>query len=113
MLSLALAVAVGLLVANPLAAVAASGPTTAHSSYLSAISCPTASVCVAVGALETDLDTASGRLTGGSFQALAVRTTDGGKTWVPVGLPSIDASLSAVTCWSAAQCVAVGATEVI
>lgn len=106
-------VAAGLLVANPAPALAVtSGPTTAHSSYLSAISCPTASVCVAVGAYETDLDSASGRLTGGSLQALAVRTTNGGKTWVPVGLPVVDARLLAVSCWSAAQCVAVGATQV-
>ena len=110
---LALVAAVSLFVANPPpAAAVTNGPTTAHSSYLSAISCPTAMVCVAVGALETDIDSASGRLIGGSFQAMAVRTTDAGKTWVPVELPVLDASLSAVSCWSAAQCVAVGATHV-
>jgi len=111
--TLALVAAVSLFVANPPpAAAVTNGPTTAHSSYLSAISCPTATVCVAVGAVETDIDSASGRLIGGSFQAMAVRTTDAGKSWVPVELPVLDASLSAVSCWSAAQCVAVGATHV-
>jgi hypothetical protein len=100
-------------VAGPLLAAAASEPSMAHSSYLNAVSCPTATVCVAVGAFETDRDSASGKLTGGSFQALAVRTTNGGKTWAPVGLPSVGADLSSVSCWSAAQCVAVGATQVI
>jgi hypothetical protein len=98
-------------VASP--ALAASEPSTTHSSYLNAVSCPTTTICVAVGASETDHDGTSGQVTGGSFQALAVRTTDAGKTWVPIGLPTLGADLSGVSCWSANQCVAVGSTETI
>ena len=110
--ALSLAVLLSLLNASPLPAAAASGPTT-RSSYFSALSCPTTTTCVAVGALETDRDGTSGQLTGGSYQAVAVRTTNGGKTWVPVQLPSVDANLAAVSCWSATGCVAVGSTETV
>lgn len=111
---LSLAALVGLLLtAEASPALAAGGPSSTHSSYLNAVSCPTTTVCVAVGASETDRNSASGQVTGGSFQALVVRTTDAGKTWAPVALPSIGADLSGVSCWSATLCVAVGSTETI
>ena len=107
---MALCVVVGVLVP---AASAAAGTTTATSSYFNAVDCPSASVCVAVGSIETNHDNATGQLVGGSFQPIAVKTTDGGQTWTPLSLPTVDANLRAVSCSSTSACVAVGGTRTV
>ena len=96
------------------AAASAAGPYhSTTSSYYTAVACPTAQVCVAVGAKQLDHTNASGVLVGGSSTAIAARSADGGKTWAPLAIPVMGAQLNGVSCWSADQCVAVGATEVV
>ncbi len=107
----ALAVLVGLLAPGPVQAVAATGPTTTTSSYFNALSCPSPTVCVAVGAVQTDRDNPAGKVVGGSFQPIAVRTVNGGRSWAAVDMPALDANLRAVSCWSTTACVAVGGTR--
>jgi hypothetical protein len=76
-------------------------PRNAVSSSLSGVSCPTASVCLAVGSLTTS--------TGRTF-VLAERWN--GKSWAVQAIPNprerTDPSLSAVSCASAKACMAVG-----
>ena len=112
-LLLAFAGVVGLLVPGPVQAVAATGPTVTVSSGFNALSCPSPAVCVAVGAVETSRDNAAGQVLGGSFQPIAVRTTNAGRSWVAVDLPAMDANLRAVSCWSTTTCVAVGGTRTV
>ncbi|HET9060631.1 MAG TPA: hypothetical protein VFN61_11975, partial [Acidimicrobiales bacterium] len=112
-LALVVALLVAVLAPLPVQAAAAAGPSTTRSSYFNAVSCASAAVCVAVGALETDHDNATGQVVGGSFQPIAVRTADSGRTWSPVHLPAIDADLRAVSCWSPTSCVAVGGTRTV
>lgn len=64
-----------------------------------AIACPTAAMCIAGG----------GTVTGAPFSASAVMTTDAGRHWSSVALPSQLGDLSGVGCVSSAVCVAVGA----
>lgn len=104
---------VGLLTTGPVQAVAATGPTATMSSDFSALSCPNPAVCVAVGAVVTSHDNAAGQVVSGSYQPIAVRTSNGGRSWVAVDLPAIDANLRAVSCWSTTACVAVGSTRTV
>lgn len=97
----------------PASAANAAGTRTTVTSQLNAVSCPSTAVCVAVGAVETDYKSASGTLLRASYTSMAMRTTDGGKNWVPVSLPSVPADLTGVSCLSATACIAVGATETV
>ena len=63
--------------------------------YLNAVSCPTASDCVAVGA--------------GNDGAVIEATTDGGTTWSPESVPGAANVLNVISCPTASDCVAVGA----
>ncbi len=94
----------------------ASGAEPSHSitsSYYTAVACPTAQVCVAVGAKQLEHTSTSGALVGGSSTAIAARSVDSGKTWSSLAVPLTGAQLNGVSCWSADQCIAVGATEVV
>ena len=112
-LALAFCAILGLLAPGPVRAPAAARTSTVSSSYFNAVSCPSPTVCVAVGAAQTDSENAAGQVTGGSYQPIAVRTTDGGRSWQAVDLPDVDANLRSVSCWSTAACVAVGGTRTV
>jgi hypothetical protein len=64
---------------------------------LTAISCPNARQCVAIG-------------TGPNSPPEGILTTDGGATWSSTTLPHRIGYLSSITCPSSRDCVAVGAT---
>ncbi|MDA8071217.1 MAG: hypothetical protein M0Z82_06330 [Actinomycetota bacterium] len=94
--------ALGVLVGAPSASAASlSSPTQASYSapaeYFSAVSCPSASTCLAVG-----YNTVSG--------PALYETTNAGATWVndTVSLPSATGNLDSVSCTSATSCQAVG-----
>ena len=97
----------------PAPAARAAGTGTAVPSGLNAVACPSVTVCVAVGAVEVYDKSASGTLLRASYTAMALRSTDGGKDWVPVQLPSVPADLTGVSCMSTTACIAVGATETV
>ena len=67
---------------------------------LNGVSCPSATVCEAVG--ETTLVT-----------DMALRSTDAGATWVQQSVPPVDAPLTAVDCPSVSTCFALGATSLL
>ncbi len=78
-------------------------PPGATAGVLSGVSCVSAARCVAVG---SSYDKGSGR-------GFALADTWNGRAWTPVQLPGpggADASLSGVSCKSAASCVAVGSS---
>ncbi len=77
-------------------------PTAAFDGYLQAVSCPTAKVCVAVGAGGTDDST-----------GLVEASTDGGKTFTDEPIPTNTPPLEAVTCPSSDECLAVGGDIVL
>ncbi len=86
---------------------------------LDALSCPTTSVCVAVGATP--------QRPGGSRADVALRTTDGGARWLTVAVPSfppapapgtsgseiLGGGLTSVSCFSARSCLAGGPAGVL
>lgn len=84
-LRLAFVGVMGLLVPGHVQAVTTGKPTMTMSSYFNALSCPSPAVCVAVGAVETNRDDAAGQVVSGSYQPIAVKTTNGGRSWVAVG----------------------------
>jgi hypothetical protein len=70
---------------------------------LSAVSCGSSLDCVAVG-----FQPVPGQQFSDAFEGAVVATSDGGLSWRLVSLPSGVASLSAVSCATAARCVALG-----
>jgi photosystem II stability/assembly factor-like uncharacterized protein len=71
--------------------------------FLSAIACPTPSICEAVGA-----HAASASAPSVSPGPAAARSTDGGTTWASQPVPADVATLKAVACPSPYDCYAVG-----
>jgi photosystem II stability/assembly factor-like uncharacterized protein len=72
---------------------------------LSAISCPTASFCVAVGSsVEDSFD---------DFTGVALVSKDGGVTWKSEAMPSGTPILDSVACSSGGNCVAVGPNTIL
>jgi photosystem II stability/assembly factor-like uncharacterized protein len=68
---------------------------------LSAVSCATATRCLALGA-------PSGPVPAGSYQVIAIATRNGGSTWSPpVTIPAASA-VQGLSCSTASSCVAVG-----
>jgi hypothetical protein len=70
---------------------------------LSAVSCGSSLNCVAVG-----FQPVPGQQFSDAFEGAIAATSDGGLSWKLISLPSGVASLSAVSCAKATQCVALG-----
>jgi photosystem II stability/assembly factor-like uncharacterized protein len=69
---------------------------------LNAMTCATARTCIAVG----------DNLLGNTYQGVAIRTGDGGRTWMLLpGLPRRVGVLSSVSCPTSTFCMAVGASR--
>jgi photosystem II stability/assembly factor-like uncharacterized protein len=76
------------------------GGATETSAGYNALTCPTKSSCLAVGASASGL-------------GLAATSSDGGKEWSPQKLPVGTSSLDAVACATSTACVAVGRNSVV
>ena len=76
-------------------------------SSLFAVSCPSPSVCTAVGG-STGPGESSGDFGPGEGPGVVLKSTDGGTGWTPQTLPTGTGPLSAVSCASTSVCEALG-----